>query len=350
MELTIRVPILGEGIRAVRIVSLLKKAGDTVAPDEAMCEVETDKAVYPIEAPSAARIKEWRVREGESAEIGRELVVLTVAGGAAPPPSLQSLQRPADRQTDAAMQQALEPPPRRPPSRPPSAAPGETPEPALSPAIVRRMGGVIPANMQLDARWKAVAAARALAKGGAHGPPALNSSFDVTPSLITAWCVVQAMKRHAPFRRTVDPDGGINETEHFDLGLAVALDLGRLATAVIAGAADLDWSGFGTAYHDAIARARAGQLPDVKAPLNLTSLGAFGVEGGTPIVVPPAMGTLFLGKAHPRMVEEEGVIFPVEVTTLSLTFDHRVVNGAGAAEFLHDVKHGLENFSLPQSG
>ncbi|HZZ58251.1 MAG TPA: thiamine pyrophosphate-dependent enzyme [Opitutaceae bacterium] len=338
-ELTIRVPILGEGIRTVRIVSILKQAGDRVAPDEALCEVETDKAVYPIEAPAAGTVRAWRIHEGETAEIGRELLILSAAAGSAPPPSLQALQRPEDRTSGAALQDALAPRAAPiAPARPARAASGQ-PEPALSPAIVRRMGGVVPANMQMDARWKAVAEARAAAKA---------AGLDLTPSLIAAWCVVQAMKRHPPFRRTVDGSGQIDETEHFDLGLAVALDLGRLATAVIAGAADLDWAAFADAYHEAIARARAGQLPDVKAPLNLTSLGAFGVEGGTPIVVPPAMGTLFVGTAHPRMVEEDGVVFPVDVATLSLTFDHRVVNGAGAAAFLHDVKTGLEAFKAPR--
>jgi pyruvate/2-oxoglutarate dehydrogenase complex dihydrolipoamide acyltransferase (E2) component len=59
------------------------------------------------------------------------------------------------------------------------------------------------------------------------------------------------------------------------------------------------------------------------------------------------MGTLFVGKAHERMVNEKGVVYPVEVVTLSLTFDHKVVNGAGAAAFLQDLKVQTECFTLP---
>jgi len=92
---------------------------------------------------------------------------------------------------------------------------------------------------------------------------------------------------------------------------------------------------------------RAGRIEDVQTPLILTSLGAFGIEIATPIVVPPSMGTLFVGKAHERMINHDGVIYPEEVATLSLTFDHRVVNGAGAASFLRDVKTKIENFQLP---
>jgi 2-oxoisovalerate dehydrogenase E1 component len=47
------------------------------------------------------------------------------------------------------------------------------------------------------------------------------------------------------------------------------------------------------------------------------------------------------------MINNEGVIYPAEVATLSLTFDHRVVNGAGAAAFLNDVRIEIARFELP---
>jgi 2-oxoisovalerate dehydrogenase E1 component len=129
--------------------------------------------------------------------------------------------------------------------------------------------------------------------------------------------------------------------------VAVALDGDRLATAAIRGANRLDWAGFASAYARAVADARAGAVEDVQAPLNITSLGSFGIEQATPIVVPPAMGTLFIGKAHERMINDGGSIYPAEVVTLSLTFDHKVVNGAGAAAFLHDLVVEIESFRLP---
>jgi 2-oxoisovalerate dehydrogenase E1 component len=47
------------------------------------------------------------------------------------------------------------------------------------------------------------------------------------------------------------------------------------------------------------------------------------------------------------MINDGGVIYPAEVVTLSLTFDHKVMNGAGAAAFLQDVKREMESFKLP---
>jgi pyruvate/2-oxoglutarate dehydrogenase complex dihydrolipoamide acyltransferase (E2) component len=116
---------------------------------------------------------------------------------------------------------------------------------------------------------------------------------------------------------------------------------------VLSGAGRLGWQEFATAYARSVADVRAGKVEDVQASVLITSLGAFGVEVATPIVVPPSMATLFVGKSHERMVNDGGVIYPAEVVTLSLTFDHRVVNGAAAAAFLQEVKTRIAEFAIP---
>lgn len=325
-DVVIKVPIMGEGIRAVRVVSLLKKPGDAIALDDVLGEVETDKAVYPIESSLVGVLKEWKCRTDDVLDIGAEFaVVATTAAPAAPvaPP-------PPAPPKNLSIQQLQQVP------RAASSAPSVAP--ALSPTITRRLAGVIPANMQLDARWKNLRAARERVKS-AH--PAW------TPSLMLAWCLTRAMERHAGFRRITTKDGGIVQRDAFDLGVAVALDGDRLATAVIPNACGYDWASFASAYERAVAEVRGGVQPEVQAPVNLTSLGAFGVEFATPIVVPPSMGTLFIGTTHERMMNDGGVVYPMEVVTLSLTFDHRVVNGAGAAAFLNDLRSEIEKFTLP---
>lgn len=213
-----------------------------------------------------------------------------------------------------------------------------TVEPALAPELARRLAGVVPASLHLDASWSAIRAARDAVRQTVPG---------LSPSLMLAWCTIRAMEQHPAFRGRVQQNGSIAVQADFDLGLSVALDGDRVATAVIPGASRLDWRGFAAAYAQAVAAARNGPQPEVLAPLVLTSLGAHGIEAATGIVMPPAMGTLVVGQSHVRMVHHAGMITPVEVVTLSLTFDHRVANGVGAAAFLHDVKTRIEAFTLP---
>jgi 2-oxoisovalerate dehydrogenase E1 component len=217
---------------------------------------------------------------------------------------------------------------------------GNVRPPALSPAITKRLDTVVPANLLMDCRWEPIRLAREQAKTQ-HGKAAAS------PSSMMAWCVTRTMEQHAGFRRVVNKEGVIHELTDFELGVAVALEGDRLGTAAIPAANKLAWPEFVTAYNRAIEETRAGRMMEVQAPLNISSLGAFGVENATPIVVPPAMSTLFIGSAHEKMVKDGGVVYPLEVVTLSLTFDHRVVNGAGAAAFMMELKRQFETFRLP---
>jgi pyruvate/2-oxoglutarate dehydrogenase complex dihydrolipoamide acyltransferase (E2) component len=61
---------MGEGIRSAKVVALLKKPGDRIALDDALCEVETDKAVYPIESSFAGTMGEWKTKIDDTVEIG----------------------------------------------------------------------------------------------------------------------------------------------------------------------------------------------------------------------------------------------------------------------------------------
>jgi pyruvate/2-oxoglutarate dehydrogenase complex dihydrolipoamide acyltransferase (E2) component len=100
-------------------------------------------------------------------------------------------------------------------------------------------------------------------------------------------------------------------------------------------------------YGETVKTTRAGRVDAMNAPVVITSLGAFGVKVGAPIVVPPSVGTLFVGTAHQEIIPNGKKNETAEVITLSLTFDHRVVNGAGAASFVHDIKKNIESFKIP---
>jgi len=324
---SITVPIMGEGIRSAKVVALLKKPGDRIELDDALCEVETDKAVYPIESSFAGTMGQWKVEVGAMVEIGQELGTILVE-------SADHVEgTPREPVAAVAGRGSI---PEKP--RPTTAAIRR--EPALSPTITRKLSRVIPANLQIDARWDAIRKAREAAKkkNGRNAP---------SPSVMIAWAVVRAMEKHAPFRRLILEDETIIEDENFDLGIAVAIEGDRLATAVVTEANRKSWNEFAEVYRKTVDETRSGRVDAMNAPVVISSLGAFGIRAAAPIVVPPSVGTLFIGSAHREMLRNGKQNETAEVITLSLTFDHRVVNGAGAANFAHEIKEQIEEFMIP---
>src|SRR6266508_2230401 len=125
------------------------------------------------------------------------------------------------------------------------------------------------------------------------------------------------------------------------------LDGDLLATGGITNANKKSWPEFVKIYNEIVVATRGGRVDAMNAPVVITSLGAFGVKAGAPIVVPPSVGTLFVGTAHRELIPNGKKNETAEVITLSLTFDHRVVNGAGAASFANEIKKQIEGFRIP---
>ena len=331
---SITVPVMGEGIRNAKIVSLLKNPGDPIALDDELCEVETDKAVYPIQSSFAGVMGEWKTKVGDTVEIGQELGTLFTDEASLADQLETASKESTDRKPVEAAVSVAEPSSRGRTAR------HSNIEPALSPTITRKLSRVIPANLQIDARWDAIRRAR----DGAKEKDGKNAA---SPSVMIAWSVVRAMEKHASFRRLILEDDQIVQNDDFDLGIAVALEGDRLATAVITKANKKSWPEFVKIYNKTVEATRGGRVDAMNASVVITSLGAFGVKAGAPIVVPPSVGTLFVGTAHRELIPNKNENESAEVITLSLTFDHRVVNGAGAASFANEIKKQIEGFKIP---
>jgi len=277
---------------------------------------------------------EWKTKVGDTVEIGQELGTLFADEAPLADQVQAAAEVSVDRKTVEAAVPVAEPDSRGRHARHYSI------EPALSPTITRKLSRVIPANLQIDARWDAIQEAREAAKkkDGKNAP---------SPSVMIAWCVVRAMEKHPPFRRLMLEDDQIVQNDDFDLGIAVALDDDRLATAVITNANKKNWPEFVKTYNETVVATRGGRIDAMNAPVVITSLGAFGVKAGAPIVVPPSVGTLFIGTAHRQLIRNKNTNENAEVITVSLTFDHRVVNGGGAAAFINEIKNQIEGFRIP---
>src|SRR5512132_397175 len=139
-------PQLGETVTEGTITRWLKSVGDHVDADEPLFEVSTDKVDSEVPAPASGTLSEILVQEGETAEVGTRLAVISDGAGgagaaaastsAAPPQSAPPAQQPAPRQPQPAAPttSAAPPQPARPaPSRPAPSAPSPTPPPRREP-------------------------------------------------------------------------------------------------------------------------------------------------------------------------------------------------------------------------
>jgi pyruvate dehydrogenase E2 component (dihydrolipoamide acetyltransferase) len=141
-------------------------------------------------------------------------------------------------------------------------------------------------------------------------------------------------------------DGGRVQHDRVHVGVAVALDDG-LITLTVADADTKPLSAVAEAAAAMAERARAGRLTpdDVSNPSTFTvsNLGMYGVDAFTAILNPPEAGILAVGAAVPTPVVRDGAVVVRPVMKVTLSADHRVVDGATAAQFLVHLRQTLEN-------
>jgi 2-oxoglutarate dehydrogenase E2 component (dihydrolipoamide succinyltransferase) len=162
--------------------------------------------------------------------------------------------------------------------------------------------------------------------------------------------VVDALKQH-PVLNAAHNGSQIVYRRQYNVGIAVALDWG-LIVPVIKRADDLSLSGLTKALNDLADRARAKRLkPDEVqgATFTITNPGVFGSLAGTPIIPAGTSAILGLGaiEKRPKVMagpDGEDVIAIRTCAYFSLSFDHRIVDGADADKFLATVKKGLESY------
>jgi pyruvate dehydrogenase E2 component (dihydrolipoamide acetyltransferase) len=157
---------------------------------------------------------------------------------------------------------------------------------------------------------------------------------------LTAKAVCLALGRTPLLGARWDEEAGeILEPTYVHLGIAVATDRG-LVVPNVRDAHAMPLVDLADAIADIVSAARAGTVTPAQltgGTFTITNVGVFGVDGGTPILNPGESGILALGAIRRQPWEHEGEIALRDVATLSLSFDHRVVDGAEAARFLTDV-------------
>lgn len=169
-------------------------------------------------------------------------------------------------------------------------------------------------------------------------------SDGVTYSDLLVKIVAEALRRHPRLNATW-ANGTIAANEQINIGLAVATEHG-LVVPVLHQADDLSLRGIARQRTDLVARAQAGrlQLRDLQdGTFTISNLGMYGVDAFTAIINAPQAAILAVGRIAERVVPVDGQPAVRPMLTLSLSCDHRVVDGARGAEFLATVAELIED-------
>ncbi|HEY4234602.1 MAG TPA: 2-oxo acid dehydrogenase subunit E2 [Lacipirellulaceae bacterium] len=448
----IKLPNLGENIESGDVLSILVSEGDTVAKDQDLLELETDKATMPVPSPSAGKITKILVSEGDTIKVGAAFMEIESAGAAAPAAKAPAAAAPKAATTAApttpkpAKTNALSAPatiklaPKpQPPAPKREAAPAPSRQAASAKQVTEADEDGAPAEISGDGHAASAAgpAVRRLARqlgvdlrqvrptgdGGritaedvqafvreanemvaasvprGVTPPGTPDSDDygsvrvekmsrmrqtIARNMVASYTTIpqltnfddvditeledmrneskgdyevrgiklttmsflikaaaSALKRHPIVNSSVEMDEQqIIYKEYVNIGVAVDTERG-LVVPVLRNvdrktisqiAADLD-------HLAALARAGELSLEDMRGgTFTISNLGAVGGTYSTPIINPPEVAVLLAGRSRilPQFVNSK--VEPRLMLPLSITYDHRAVDGAAAARFLNEVK------------
>jgi pyruvate dehydrogenase E2 component (dihydrolipoamide acetyltransferase) len=164
-----------------------------------------------------------------------------------------------------------------------------------------------------------------------------------------AMAIVDALRRHPIINASLDGDNILYKKD-INLGVAVALDTG-LIVPVIKNADEKNLLGLSRAIADVAERARSKHLKPEEVhggTFTITNPGQFGAQFGMPIINQPQVAILGVGTIEKRPIVIDDAIGIRTMAYLTLGYDHRLVDGAVADQFMADVKDHLENFDASQ--
>ena len=414
-EYIFRTPDVGEGVAEVEIVAWHVKPGETVAEDQPLVDLMTDKATVEIASPTDGRLVSAAGEPGVKIAVGSVLAVLEVgaeAADASPAPTPAAVETPAPGRSapaePAPAALAIAPAPA---VAPPPIARTSPARPLASPAVRRRalehgvrlqfVPGAGPAGRITQEDLDRYVAAGEQALAPPSGAPAPRSGFedvkviglrrqiaermseakrriphfsyieeiDVTelerlraqlntehadrprltllPFLIRA--VTRTLPRYPQINATYDDDAGVVRRHGpVHLGLATQTPTG-LVVPVLRHAEALDLWASAAEIARLAAAARGGKATRDElsgSTITLTSLGPLGGLATTPVINRPEVAILGPNRIVERPVVVDGAVVVRKMMNLSSSFDHRVVDGWDAAEFVQAIKRLLETPAL----
>jgi len=393
MQVEIKVPQLPESVTEGTLGDWHKQVGDSVAVDENIVDLETDKVVLEIVASKAGIIESIAFATGDTVKSGDVLGVINTSAGAAasadqaPPdeeesaaasrasPAVRKLLSENDLSVDDVqgsgkkgailkkdVEQHLQ-------EKAPASAPAPAPVPP--PAAPTPAAAPIPAEGRNDRR---VPMSRLRAKIAERLKEAQNTAAMLTTfnevnlkpmmdtraayrdafekahgvklgmmSFFTA-ASVEALKRFPAVNASIDGNDIVYH-DYFDIGIAVSSERG-LVVPILRDADQMSYAEIEKSIRDLGLRARDGKLGIDEltgGTFSITNGGIFGSMLSTPILNPPQSAILGMHSIQQRAVVVDGEIVVRPMMYLALSYDHRIVDGKEAVQFLVTIKNVLED-------
>jgi pyruvate dehydrogenase E2 component (dihydrolipoamide acetyltransferase) len=371
MAYEFKLPDLGEGLTEGEIARWLVAEGDHIGEDEPLVEIQTDKTTVEIPSPAAGLVARILVAEGEVVPVGTVLVV--IGDGVAAPSASEPAAAPGAGSDESASNRLLQ--------APASSAGGRVqatplvrriaqelgvdlasvtptgPGGRVTEADVRNAGGASNSLLQATEgrREKVRGVRRQIVEHltRAHREiPAVTyveecdfSGVDLSMLLpVVLHATALSLRGYPELNARLEGDE-IVYLDRYDLGVAVQTDDG-LVVPVVRGCDTRSAEELRADVDELAAKARSASLAPEElrgSTFTVTSAGKLAGVLVTPLINHPEVGILGVHRIGPRPVVRDGEVVVRPVGNISVTFDHRVVDGARAAEFTLDVIARLQS-------
>ena len=347
MDIELKMPDLATTDSTIKVVRWRIEPGQCIQRGQILLEVETDKATMEVESIATGRLTAVRVEPGDEIIAGQVIAVIAPQDGATVPPTLS----PATVPTQPASE----------PTRHASGSPG-------------KVGGMFAQNRAASQKPVSAEPERHLDLGAGRRIVAqrmreskqsiphfyLQTSVNAEPMIARraaaasdkiawdAFFVSAIGKTLKKFERMCFRFEGDHLAAGGTDAVGVAVDNeGELYVIAVTDPAVKTPERISGEIRSAVEQLRAGDQEVRKlrpANMTVTNLGAANVETFTAIINPPEAAILAVGKVSPRAVVENGEIVVQNRVSITLSVDHRVVNGKYAADFLGAIVRELESF------
>jgi 2-oxoglutarate dehydrogenase E2 component (dihydrolipoamide succinyltransferase) len=389
MAIEVKVPVLPESVSDATIASWNKKAGDAVARDENLVDLETDKVVLEVPSPVDGVLKEIRFEAG--ATVTSQQVIAVIEEGAAPAKAAPKAEaaKPAAAAAPAAPAKAEAPKPAASNEQLPPGARftadkegvdasqvegtgrkgAVTKEDIVNYASGRTAGvsgGARPEERVPMTRMRARIAERLMQSKNSIAM--LTSFNEVNLGKVMAMrkelgeqfqkdhgiklgfmsffakAAANALQKYPVVNASVDGNDVIYHG-YADISIAVSTDRG-LVTPVVRNVERMSFADVEKSIADYATAARDNKLKleDLQGgTFTITNGGTFGSLMSTPIVNPPQSAILGMHTIKERAIVENGQVVAAPMMYIALSYDHRIIDGKDAVLFLVDIKNQLEN-------